>query len=257
MNNHTWKLRENIRYGSILFLGLLHVFFENKLTLILLLSWVFLILIMGNVRRLSYTNKLTYFLRMTLYFLPYILPPLLFLPLIIRLNITVLLYCFLAVAVFIFWLLINLKAIKISLSDGVIAISLQESKYVHFLRIYNSIGAAVCEEFFFRGFILSIDGIPIGILIGVSTFFFMLSHFLLPWGEGFTKKDCANQLVFGIISATLFILSGSILPSILMHLLFNCPSIITTIRSYERHYMKKDYFDKLLMEQSVYDELEI
>lgn len=253
---HVWTLRENVRYISILLLALLYIILETRLMLALLLSWIVYILILGNIRHLSRDNKLTFFLRTTLYFFPYMLPALFLISLEIKFTIQVLRYCFLAIGIFLVWLCINFKPIRISLSDVVIANTSKESKYVLFLRKYNLIGAAICEEFFFRGFILSLDA-PITVLVPTSVLLFVLSHYILPWGRAFTNKDYVNQLVFGLISAAIFIFSGSILPCILLHLLFNSPTIIGAIRCYDRHYLRKKYFDKLILEKKRYIELDI
>jgi len=166
----------------------------------------------------------------------------------------------LACFLFLIWFLINYKTLKISLSDDAIIYSRKETKYVYCLRIYNSVGAAICEELFFRGFILSLEA-PMILLIGFSSLFFMLSHYILPWSDSygvFTKMDYFYQFIFGLASSVLMILSGSLWPSILLHLLLNTPSIIRVIRSYDRYYIRGNYFESILQEDvSSYKELDI
>ena len=79
MNSHTWPLRENVRYLSVLMLCVLCLVFDSRQLLFLLASWISLIVIFGNVRHLPHSSGLLYALRMTLYFLPYALPAVIFL----------------------------------------------------------------------------------------------------------------------------------------------------------------------------------
>jgi len=182
---------------------------------------------------------------MTLYFLPFALPTLIFLNIKVEINAQTLIYCAVSVIAFCVWLLINFKSIKLTLSDLVIANAPKENKYVMLLRAYNAVGSTVCEELFFRSFMLSL-GIPFWITILLSTVYFMLSHYTVPWGAQFSIGDIINQLIFGTISAFLFLLSGSILPSIVLHLLLNSPTFARMVRVYNRHYVRATYYDKLL-----------
>ena len=217
MNSDFWRLRENVRYLSILTLVVLCALNPNTMTFAFLIFWILMIMILGNVRRLSSNNKVAYFFRMTLYFLPYTLPFALFVrnDALFNINSILFLYCSFAIMLFLIWLRINWKFIKLSLSDEIIVGISKESKYTLYLRMYTTVGAAICEELFFRGFILSIDA-PIYFTLPVSVFFFMLSHYMLPWGEvSFTRRDHLYQITFGLVSGVLFLLSGSIIPSIL------------------------------------------
>ena len=146
--------------------------------------------------------------------------------------------------------------LKLLISKEIAANSEKETKYRIFLRVYNLAGAAVCEELFFRGFILTIDA-PIIILIFTSTILFMINHYILPWGSRFSKSDLITQLLIGFASTILFIYSGSILPCIFLHLLMNTPEIIKNLRCFQRHYIRKEYYDKLIKEKNTYAELEI
>lgn len=263
MDKQVWDLRENVRYLSILLLVVLYIISPSAMTFTLLAYWVFILLVMGNIRRLPYNNRLAYFFRMTLYFLPFSIPFILFaqrdiMPDPLILNAPLILFCFVAVVVFLVWLCINWKSIRLSLSDEMIAEAPKESKFVFSLRAYTTIGAAVCEELFFRSFILSIDA-PIYLIMPVSVLCFMLSHYLLPWGNrAFSNKDHFYQIVFGVVSGFLFLASGSVVPSILLHLLLNTPTILMIVRRYERHYVRKGYFDGLVeRNKQVIEDLEI
>jgi len=195
---------------------------------------------------------------MTFYFLPYLLPTTFFIPIYIKINSIVVICCGIAIVFFCAWLRINLKVIKVSLSDEIIAIAPRESKYTYILRIYNTLGSSICEEIYFRSFLIqSLNETPIAMRIVVSVLCFMLSHYILPWGKNFTRKDYINQAIFGAVNAILFIISDSIVPCILLHLLANSPTVAETVRCYGRHYLRKAHFDDLLIQNNSYDELEM
>lgn len=254
MSNDTLSIRENIRHLSILILAIVAMVFPGRLQFVLLLSWIGIILVDGNVRHLQFDNNLMRFVRMTLYFLPFALPTLIFLKINIELNAKTLIFCVVSVVVFFIWLTINFKSIRVALSDVIIANTPKESRYILFLKGYNAVGATICEELFFRGFILSLD-LPLWIAIPISSVYFMLSHYIVPWGATFSRSDHLNQLVFGAISVALFILSGSILPSIVLHLLLNLPTLAKIVHVFIRHYVRKAHYDKLLLESDSLDSL--
>jgi len=254
--NNTLSTRENVRCLSILLLAILGLLNPGKLQFLLLLSWISINLIVGNVRHLPYNNKLTYFVRMTLYFLPFALLPIIFGEISLKLNVSILLFSTVAIVVFCVWFLINYKSIRLMLSSAVIANTQKESRYVIALRIYNAIGSTISEELFFRAFILSIP-LPLWITIPISTIYFMLSHYIVPWGDRFSRSDIVNQLIFGLISSVLFVLSGSIIPSIVLHLLLNYPTLDRMVRVYVRHYIRTAWYDKLLSKKDRFDELSL
>jgi len=194
---------------------------------------------------------------MTFYFLPHAIPTLIFIKINFIFDNIVLLSFTICIIIFVIWILFNYKSLKISLSKEVIAMSRKENKYTIFLGIYNSIGAAVSEELFFRKFILSIPDVSLILLIFVSILFFVINHYMLPWSSSFKTKDYINQAIFATISSLIFVYSGSILPSIFLHILFNIPSILFNIKCFDRHYIRKNYFDDILEKKNNYNELEI
>ena len=224
--------------------------------LILVISWISLALLFGNIRHLSRGNKVSYTIRMTLYFLPYSVPAILFLSLSVDINLLDLIGCVVALLVYMIWLCLNYKSIKTSLTKEIIARSPKIPKYTIFFRIFNSLGAAICEELFFRAFILSIAA-PIVVLIILSTVLFTLSHYLLPWSSGFIKEDYINQTVIGFVCAVMFVVTGSIISCILLHLLMNTPTIIKELRCFDRHYIRKNKYDEITNRQVSMDELAI
>ncbi len=254
--NNIWSPQETLRTLSVIVLTVIGVVCASRDMLFLAISWSSILVILGNVRRLSRNNKLAYFLRMTLYFLPYAIPSFFVYKPTDNFIQRTIICCGVSILVFVLWLCFNYHILRFSFSDIVVAGMKKESKYVLGLRVYNLIGAAICEELFFRYFILSLSlNIVIASIISISLF--ILSHYLLPWGENYKRKDLLNQFIFGSINIAMFVLSHSVLPCIMMHMFFNSINILKYLKSYERHYIKKDYYDKIQAEKLSYPELDI
>jgi membrane protease YdiL (CAAX protease family) len=150
--------------------------------------------------------------------------------------------------------MVNRKTVRLILSDIVIADSIKESKYILLLRIYNLLGAVIAEEMFFRLFLLTMD-IPIYIAAVLSIVYFPLAHYIMPWGDAFTRQDYINQIAIGTISTLLFVMTKSILSSIILHLLMNSIRIMACVKRIDRHYLRVEKYDKLMAEESSVFEL--
>lgn len=246
--------------NSIKILSILLLIIFEKINLMSYISylafwWCVILVIMGNIRRLSYVNKMIYFVRMTLYFVIFALPSIIEKKIAFDINNRITFSLILVIIFFCIWLSFNLKSIKLVLSKQLIAESHKESRYVIILRIYNLLGAAICEEVFFRQYILS-EGYPILIVCCISIIYFILSHWLLPWSNRFTKTDFFNQAIFSTMNVFIYIYSESILPCILLHIMMNSINIAKLVRTYDRHYRNVKKYDKLLVINN-YPELDI
>ena len=92
---------------------------------------------------------------------------------------------------------------------------------------FSLVGSAIFEEIFYRAFIPK-SSILIEIII--SVFLFTIAHFIQePTRVEFTKKDYITLVIISIFWYLSFNISGSILPAIIGHLIYNSPKIITTI----------------------------
>lgn len=251
LNHKYYTSKENVRFASIIFLAICSYIFPTSGFILLMLLWGCALLIIGNVKRIYSENIFVYSLRMSLYFIPY-LSPLLCTPLKIEWTSSKIVYVFFSIVVFVFWTLINRKKLKILLSPNYYSLSNHYRRRTIILRIWCTIGSAIAEEIFFRQFILSLN-CPIPLLLGISIFFFIISHWTLPWGNNFTKEDFINQLVIGTSSALLFLLSGSVLPCIVLHLLFNSVHVINLVKVYYLSFVKK----RVSFEGIQFPELEI
>ena len=254
-DNHIISIRDTVKMTSILTLLILGAYVQDSHFTMLAFWWTLTLLILGNVRRISYAGSIPYFVRMTLYFLPYALPVLFVGGISNTVNSKVLYSCIVALLFFAFWVVLNRKSIKIMISNQFIAESAKESRYKIGLHVYNLMGAAICEEMFFRQYILKLNG-HIIVLSIISVVFFVLSHWLLPWGQRFSANDLMNQALFGIVSVLLFIYSDSIIPCLVLHFSVNLISIIKYAKIYDRHYVRVEKYDKLLCPQA-YPELDL
>lgn len=96
-----------------------------------------------------------------------------------------------------------------------------ELKNNKFLILF-SLGVAILEELFFRYYISKFFIGYEEYFVFYSTLVFVLYHIAAPWGDSdFTKKDIANQFVFGFIFSVSYFLSGEIWMPIVLHVTFN------------------------------------
>lgn len=244
--------RESILLASLLWLQLLFGVFWRQEIFVLLVSWTLIQLIVGNAKRIPIKPKSLHFLRMTLYFLPYGIP-ILFCNInamgpVSQTNKTII-SMGIAVVIFFVWLFLNRKALKVMNSKEVIAFSPCAEKHVLLLHIYNKIGAAIFEEFFFRWFILSIN-IPWYVSWPTSTFLFWLSHWGTPWGKDFSANASKDQITIGFLSGGLFEYSHSIMPSIFLHLLINLTACLNVAMKIDRWYVRPEKYEAITLQDT-------
>lgn len=247
-----------MRFISIIGLITLSLFLHNEDMLKVCFYWVLILLLEGNIKRLPPINIIPYFIRMTMYFVIYGIPS--FVEYIVGdkvirkpNNSLVIIGCIVALFAFGAWLFLNRKILKVYFSKESIANTVYFEKHVLVLHIYNNIGAAFFEELFFRKYLLSVN-ISILIMLPISIILFFLSHWCLPWGASFTKRDTANQLFLAIVNGVLFLLTQSIIPCILLHLSLNMIQVVRLFLQLDRWHIRKSEYDKHL-EDTVYDEL--
>ncbi len=248
-----FSVRESIRLISICF----PLLFFTKDTNIFSINWVLILLILGNIRRLNKTNKFYYFCRIIGYFLPYLIIGIIFHKYcIINITLDFTYSIILALVIGIIYIFINIKEFNFLLSNMVIQESLYHDKLYYFLQIINRIGASISEELFFRYYLISIYFRYGYISIFISSIYFVLGHFLLPWGNSFKLKDYINQLVIGFLSSLLYYFSNNIIGSIILHLIINFPDVIYLIKSFLRHHMHSGHYENLV-EEDIFDSIDI
>jgi hypothetical protein len=147
-------------------------------------------------------------------------------------------WCLAGVIMGIGFIIPKLNEWRITLSKDMIQFTRKKSKIDYATNILMLLGAAIGEEIFYRNFVIGyMDNTPYAVSILLSTFLFFLNHFGVKWNKGFKLYDYAVQILFGAISAILFILSKSVLPSIIAHVIYNSPLIIFSIKGYAFHHL--------------------
>ena len=236
-NDYVFSLNENLLWMTAAIFIALSTFADTRYGIVLLF-WVFIIVINGNAKRLfsQKFNGLTTFLRRSCYVLP------LFLPVLISdfelagfMNSRVEWIAIGSILGTVF-LVPKVKEYRLMLSKDFIQMSnYNNSRIDNLTNVYMSAGAAVGEEIFFRGFMIGYlfvadNAVNTIVLIALSSFVFFMNHFGLKWGASFPIYDRIVQIAFGAVSSVIFIFSGSILPSMAMHLVYNSPHVIVSVK---------------------------
>lgn len=249
-NTDFYECKENIRYLSILFLFLMNIYFESKLD-ILVLTWILLLIVNGNNRRISYKKKGLYFVRSTFYFI-FTLTPFVFA---YKINfgksiLSCVIACAISVLISVLIFFLERKKWKLYLSKAVILSTEKMYSWTYICLIYVSICSAICEELFFRNFILTISNrVPLVILCMISIVYFFLYHFTLKWSKSFSLYDFCKQILVACLSVILFLVSKSIIPSILLHLFMNLPVTLLYVKQYYLFYIKNEVSDNIEEEE--------
>lgn len=222
---------ENALWLSVLFLAILTMF-VNLIYLELLMYWIVVLIFIGNAKRIhsSKYRHITTIVRRSMYILPFIIPSIFNYDGISKMPSFY--WVSIGIGIGILFILPKLSTWRIVLSNDYIALIANKNKFYYGISIYTLVGGAISEELFFRYYILSLNNeheiLVLNIII--SAVFFMLAHYGTKWSSKFSKYDFLIQILFGFISAILFILSGSIVPSIIAHLIYNAPHVISDLK---------------------------
>lgn len=257
--------RENVRLATVLCINSLYLFFPTSQIMLLSVSWVFIQMCIGNAKRIPKRPLILYWIRMSIYFLPYLIPSVLMstvvddkVVVVAKKESAILLSFVVVLIAYFIWIMFCRKSIRILASKDYAAVTKFIKKSYIYLRLYTIIGAAICEEVFFRGVILSLMA-PIYILFPLSTALFILAHWTLPWGGLYKKRDLITEFFISIINGGIYFYSHTIIPGIILHLLINCTTNVDLFLQYDRWHLRKKHYDTiaLTLEQSIEDDLEI
>ncbi|ULO05924.1 CPBP family intramembrane metalloprotease [Paenibacillus sp. 19GGS1-52] len=220
--------RENLLWASIFLLLLMSISDSGYSEFCAL--WTLQILIMGNVRRIRSQKyrASSLLIRRSFYILPMLVPLA-----IGKYPETYFEYWTIwsgvGIIIGLAFILPKLKEWKVILSADFIALSPVKERIDLWSTIILLIAAPVAEEYFFRFVMITVGELYV-INLFLGAFLFFLSHYGTQWSNRFSSYDFIIQILFGLTSGELFILSHSLLPSILAHLVYNSPRIILNLR---------------------------
>ena len=256
-----WTKRENLRFLSFASLIALSLLIRSWEMVRICLYWIIILFVEGNIKRITPRSKMLYFIRITLYFGIYGIPVFIYSIreeeniIVIQDKKSIMLGVVIAFSVFLIWSFMNMRALRLLLSKESVANTKYVDRHVIIFQIYNLIGAAFFEELFFRKYLLSTDISPI-IMLPCSTILFFLSHYSLPWGDSFGKKDMITQIGIGMCNGAIFLITKSAIPCILSHLCVNSVQIALLSLQFDRWHIRRQQYDKYLY-GSVYKELDL
>lgn len=257
MNNKIFYNRlNNVRNLSFLILMIFCYKNFSKNNFFLLITWCIYIITIDNVRKISKKKKVYNFFRQSFYFLPFLLP-------LIILEKPYKFFIekpknssYIIIIIFYFiWFFSNKKQIFFLFNKNYIILNGKIEKFSLIISCYNLVAAAICEEIFFRGYILSLDD-NIFILGTISIIYFILIHYIVEWKDDFNKKNFFDQGLFSFISIILVLQSSSVYSSIILHLLINSTFVIRNFYIYYIFYNKNNKYLDISSVETL-DELEI
>lgn len=201
--------------------------FYNCGYLYILISFAVLMLITGNIQRIYIRNHkdVGRLIRRLLYEVPLIISAFFF-RIGVEFNIVTLISCgCFAIAIGIYFF-IRKRDYRLLMSYSVLRLGKEESYFQYISRILQIIAAVIGEEIFFRGFMFdvveySLYMVPIGAVL------FTIYHTGNGRGKIFRTMDIAIQLCFGVLAGTSIVITHSVIPGIVGHMIFNLPYVIS------------------------------
>lgn len=237
-NNYS-DVKENVIWSMVILLCLGNVFLSISY-LYILLFWSISFISVNNVKRLLKYKEVTLVLfRRSVYIIPLLFPLIFFK---IEIGEWRWVYALLGGVIGSIFIIPNISDLKLFLDSEYICLFPKEKKSFYLMEIYSSFMGAIGEELFYRGFLISILKYQGVICILISAFMFFLHHYRCKWSGAFSKRDFITQVLFGLVSATLYYFTESIYISVIMHITFNFMDIILNIKKLIVFYILK--FDK-------------
>lgn len=252
MNENYISIRENVRLMSLSIGFFLSTIVDNYY---FALTWILHLLVILNIRRIGGKNVLTYFIRVSGYFMHLGMFSLLYNRVkIVNDKIGISLIIMVISLIIYFYSHFNEFRIKLSIFN-ISRMTIKYSKSKYLTLMYNQVGAAICEELYFRFLIIELFEKLNYFSILISAVYFVLFHYTLNWGSKFKIREYMEQFIIGLILSTIYYLSKNIFLPILMHSLINFPILYLMARLYHRDYInpkfyidsEKDDFDELII----------
>lgn len=235
----------NYAFFSMFFITIANVIYKGELNL-LGVSWVLHLWMLWNVKRIPKTNIPSRILRSLCY---YIFPLLYILYYVFwenegeRKANDLLFFCVVAIMISLIYFYINRKKFKILLSDFYLSSGQKLDNLEFVSQISLLFFGAIIEELYFRYVIINLTESFLIVGITLSVMLFICQHKGTSWGELFTLKDVVIQVSESLISIFLLLISNSILPSLILHILFNSPHILSYFKRYKLQQNYKDSYE--------------
>ena len=176
-------------------------------------------------------------LRRTVYFLPYLLVFLIFVPKAPVAIVNVWLCLLLSVLIGIIFLLPRLKELSPFFNKDAILFFPPVSFREKAISTYSLLGSAFLQELYFKGFMLAILFPIVGVWMAnlIVAFFFVAEHIVHYQVSQFRKTDFIAQFLLSLFAGGLYMISGSIWTAIIPHLVYNATIALTYHVRYWTH----------------------
>lgn len=234
------SLQENLLWVTVIIINVLACYKGNIFTIILIF-WIIQNLFSGNIRRsfLKADSNLIIALRRSLYVLPLLFPRALHFKFFIQpINLNIFIWAIIGIFVGLIFIIPKIKTWQIYLSYDMISLFEKRKKFDYISMSVLLIITPICEEYFYRNFIIVNTKDLIGeAAIVFSAYLFFIHHFKTKWSKEFSLYDFIIQFMFGIVCGGIFYYSESIIPCIFAHLTYNSMSIALELKCYVYHYI--------------------
>lgn len=237
------------------FVCLIFYFFYD-ISIYLFYTWTINILIFFVVKKFSFDNKFLKLLKSNCYFVQYIIFFIIFDSYrgYMSWNIFYLFGSLIIVSIFYFF---NYNKCRIMLSSIIIDgsnIKISVNRCINL--VYINVGAAICEELYFRVVLLGIFKPFEFASIFIVTLYFVIYHYMFSVDRYLMINDYLNQIFIGFFMTTIFYFSNNVYYSIFIHFMINFINclfyfkhIIKNIKNkkHEKHVTCEDYFDDIVL----------
>lgn len=129
-------------------------------------------------------------------------------------------------------LIIRLPEIRLNLAADMIAIFPPLSRSEKLRDIYHFLMSAIGQEYYYRGVVITLFSSLCGIwAIGIAALLFIIEHYVQDNSVAdWDWKDYSLQTMLSLGSGMIYYFTGSLVGSILAHIVYNTPGIMHVMR---------------------------
>ncbi|MBO8164928.1 MAG: CPBP family intramembrane metalloprotease [Brevibacillus sp.] len=207
-----------------------------------------MVILFASLQIIWFTNRKAYLIadhlfpgamwvRRTTYFVPYLAVFLFFTPLPPEPLVQHLSLIFLAVAIGVVLLAPRMKELYPLFQKEIVLLfpSCTFSKTV--LEVYSLWGSAILQELYYKGVVIAILYPYVGkwVAVLISSFLFVIEHYLHFYAKDYGRKDIIAQFCMSVSSGFLYVITGSLLTAVLVHVTYNGVISVTYLYRYLVH----------------------